>query len=42
MNSKASTVILYVLVLAAGGAGVAMIEVLPQYLFSIDLVYGNY
>lgn len=42
MNSMVSTLILYGLVFAVGGIGVVMIEVLPQYLFSLDLVYGNY
>ena len=42
MRDKIVSFALYSMVLIVGSAGVILIELLPQYLFMLDLVYGNF
>jgi hypothetical protein len=35
-------IVLYVLVVALGLAGVVLLEIVPQYMFATALVYGNF
>ena len=42
MNNKILTFFGYFLILIFGALGVILIELLPKYLFALDLVYGKF